>query len=93
VPASIARICLHVSLANPRDGWNLAQSSLGTSYQLADDLEYTRPAVRAAIDALAERGSLRLDDQGNVIGSAGLSIRPDRHEINLDGRRFWTWCA
>jgi alkylmercury lyase len=26
-------------------------------------------------------------------GSAGLSIIPDRHEIELDGRRFWTWCA
>jgi alkylmercury lyase len=22
-----------------------------------------------------------------------LSIHPDRHQIELDGRRFWTWCA
>lgn len=61
--------------------------------QLAYDLEYTEPAVRTAIDGLAGQGSLRLDDQGRVIGSAGLSIKPDRHEIDLDGRRFWTWCA
>ena len=28
-----------------------------------------------------------------VVGSAGLSVRPDRHEIEVEGREFWTWCA
>lgn len=23
----------------------------------------------------------------------GLSAKPDRHEIEIEGRRFWTWCA
>lgn len=64
-----------------------------TAAQLAADLEYTEPAVQDAIDGLARHGSLRLDDQGQVVGSAGLSIQPDRHEIDLDGHRFWTWCA
>jgi hypothetical protein len=42
---------------------------------------------------LAGQGRIRVDASGAVIGSAGLSIQPDRHEIDLDGQRFWTWCA
>lgn len=45
------------------------------------------------LDQLDHAGWIRRDDAGNVVGSAGLSIVPDRHEIELDGRRFWTWCA
>ncbi len=28
-----------------------------------------------------------------MVGSAGLSVSKDRHVIELDGRRFRTWCA
>ncbi len=45
------------------------------------------------LDALDGAGRIRRDDGGRVVGSAGLSVTPDRHEIELDGRRFWTWCA
>lgn len=61
--------------------------------QLADDLQQPELAVQAATDALHRQGQMRLDDAGRIIGSAGLSIRPDRHEITLDRRQFWTWCA
>ena len=30
---------------------------------------------------------------GPVVGSAGLSVVPDRHVIDLEGRSFWTWWA
>jgi alkylmercury lyase len=36
---------------------------------------------------------MRIDLDGRVVGSAGLSVVPDRHRIELDGRTFWTWCA
>ena len=36
---------------------------------------------------------MRRNAAGEVVGSGGLSVVPDRHEIELDGRRFWTWCA
>lgn len=62
-----------------------------TSEQLADDLNTTN--VHALVDELADQGRIRLDDEGRIVGSAGLNVRPDRHEIDLDGRRFWTWCA
>src|SRR5690348_2490735 len=57
----------------------------------ATGIELERP--RPLLDELAMAGRIRRDESGRVVGSAGLSIIPDRHEIELDGRRFWTWCA
>jgi alkylmercury lyase len=45
------------------------------------------------LDQLDARGRIRRDADGGVVGSAGLSVVPDRHEILLAGNRFWTWCA
>lgn len=45
------------------------------------------------LDQLDAAGRIRRDKSGAVTGSAGLSVMPDRHEIELDGRRYWTWCA
>ena len=61
--------------------------------QLADDLHHPEHDIRAAVDTLNQQGRVRLDAQGRVVGAAGLSIQPDRHQIDLDGHRFWTWCA
>jgi len=61
--------------------------------QLADDLHQPEDAVRNAIEDLHDQGQLRLDADGRITGVAGLSIQPDRHEITLDRRSFWTWCA
>src|SRR5262245_61829299 len=49
--------------------------------------------VDAAVRHLQAAGQIRVDEAGAIIGSAGLSVIADRHEIELDGRRFWTWCA
>jgi alkylmercury lyase len=45
------------------------------------------------LDELDRAGRIRRNAAGQVVGSAGLSVVSDRHEIELDGRRFWTWCA
>ncbi|MBJ7597967.1 organomercurial lyase [Candidatus Nephthysia bennettiae] len=45
------------------------------------------------MDELSQLGRIRLDDRRRVTGSGGLSVGPDRHQIELDGRKFWTWCA
>jgi len=47
----------------------------------------------AHLEELDRAGRIRRDGAGGVVGSAGLSVTRDRHEIELDGRRFWTWCA
>lgn len=53
------------------------------------------PGDRLAVllDDLNRTGRIRRDEAGRVVGSAGLSVVPDRHEIEIEGRRFWTWCA
>jgi alkylmercury lyase len=61
--------------------------------QLAADLDRTPGEVSAAVATLHQRGSIRRDNDGAVTGAGGLSIQPDRHQIELGGRRFWTWCA
>jgi alkylmercury lyase len=61
--------------------------------ELAADLARPVDEVAGSVEDMSRQGRIRLDAQGRVVGSAGLSIGPDRHEIDLDGRRFWTWCA
>jgi alkylmercury lyase len=45
------------------------------------------------LDEMDSAGRIRRDDRGRVVGSAGLSVIRDRHEIELEGRTFWAWCA
>jgi alkylmercury lyase len=45
------------------------------------------------LDELDSAGRIRRDESGRVVGSAGLSVVPDRHEIEIGRHKFWTWCA
>jgi hypothetical protein len=45
------------------------------------------------LEDLDRDGRIRRDATGHVVGSAGLSVTRDRHEIDLAGRTFWIWCA
>ncbi len=49
--------------------------------------------LAALVDRLDDAGRVRRDGAGIVVGSAGLSVTPDRHQIEVEGREFWTWCA
>lgn len=33
------------------------------------------------------------DQEGRVAGFWGLSTMPTRHQVGLEGRRLWSWCA
>ena len=60
---------------------------------LAERLETGIGALEQELAALVERGWIRRDADGGVVGSRGLSIAPTRHELELpQGRRF-TWSA
>jgi len=61
--------------------------------QLADVAGIKPDQVAILLDELDRAGRIRRDQRGRVVGSAGLSITPDRHAIELNGRKFWTWCA
>jgi len=60
---------------------------------LAAGLGTSAAQVQAELEELDRRGQLRLDGEGRVVGSCGLSVVPSRHELQTGGRRFWTWCA
>lgn len=49
--------------------------------------------VMTDIKALQCKGHIELDNEGFIVGVGGLSSAPTKHELSIDGRRFWAWCA
>lgn len=64
-----------------------------TAAELAVQSGINPKSLAGLLGELDSAGRIRRNVAGEVVGSAGLSVVPDRHEIDLDGRRFWTWCA
>jgi alkylmercury lyase len=71
----------------------LAHGVALTAEALAGATGIRREKLEEHLDDLHRAGQIRRDEAGRVMGSAGLSVTKDRHEIELDGRQFWTWCA
>jgi len=71
----------------------LAQGVAITGEELGAATGIQREKLDEHLDDLSRAGRIRRDESGRVTGSAGLSVIKDRHEIELDGRQFWTWCA
>ena len=38
-------------------------------------------------------GRVQLDEQGRLLGIAGLTINPSSHQLDINGTKRWTWCA
>jgi hypothetical protein len=53
----------------------------------------TRAEIEAELAWLAERGRARLNAHGDVVGIAGLSVTPTRHQLITGDRSRHTWCA
>jgi alkylmercury lyase len=64
-----------------------------TPEQLAEASGLDLERTTSMLEDLDRAGRIRRDGTGRVVGSAGLSVMPDRHQIELNGRTFWTWCA
>src|SRR5229473_2351551 len=64
-----------------------------TGEDLALAIGISADKVARLLEELNAAGRIRRDEAGRVIGSAGLSVVADRHQIDFEGRRFWTWCA
>src|SRR5216684_8637055 len=71
----------------------LAAGVPATGEDLAVSIGTSADKVARVLEELNTAGSIRRDEAGRVIGSAGLSVVADRHQIDFEGRRFWTWCA
>jgi len=50
-------------------------------------------AVTAALWWLQVAGLVEQDADDRVVGIAGLTLKPTKHLLVLDGRRLHTWCA
>ncbi len=52
-------------------------------------------SVAQITDILATRlqGRVELDDEGNLLGVAGLTLTPTRHQLTIGAKTRWTWCA
>src|SRR3989442_14630714 len=61
--------------------------------QIAAATKAAPSAVEADLRWLYAAGRIRLSAEGHVLGSAGLSVVSDAHELLLGSPRFWTWCA
>ena len=57
--------------------------ALGTSAEVAE--AFTRDS---ALSSLVYVGA-----DGRIQGFYGLSVSPTRHQITINGRKLWTWCA
>jgi len=64
-----------------------------TPEQLAEASGFDLERTTTMLEELDRAGRIRRDSTGRVVGSAGLSVMTDRHQINLNRRKFWTWCA
>jgi alkylmercury lyase len=71
----------------------LAAGVPATGKDLAVSIGISADKLARVLEELNAAGRIRRDDAGRVIGSAGLSVVADRHQIDIEGRRFWTWCA
>lgn len=60
---------------------------------LAADTGLSAPTTRDALAALVAAGTATVDRAGAVVAVGGLSVVPAGHQLVLDGRPFWTWCA
>jgi len=44
-------------------------------------------------ESVRARGRIEFDAKDRLIGLAGLSLTPSRHEVTINGSKRWTWCA
>ena len=45
------------------------------------------------IETSGAEGRVQFDADGRLVGIAGLTVEPTRHELNVEGTVRWTWCA
>ncbi|MCL1588750.1 MAG: organomercurial lyase, partial [Actinomycetia bacterium] len=50
-------------------------------------------SLHAIIETSGAKGRVQFDADGSLVGIAGLSVERTRHELNIDGKIRWTWCA
>lgn len=57
------------------------------------ELDISDKEGEPALRDLEAGGRIRLAENGDIVGSAGLSVVPSRHRLRIEKRWLWTWCA
>ena len=80
---------VHLSIATVRaltEGRPLSVELLSEAWGMP--LDQTRQIFRAA-----KGRSIEVDDRDQLVGAAGLSLNETSHEMIIDGRSMYAWCA
>lgn len=64
-----------------------------TAAELGERAGLPPERAEAAAERLLARETILVTDDGRIDGIAGLSLRPSRHELIMDGTSTHTWCA
>lgn len=49
--------------------------------------------VKETLEKVRASGQIELDENDQMVGIAGMTVTPGRHEIDVAGVKRWTWCA
>lgn len=60
---------------------------------LIETTDISAERVAEIFDEVRARGRVEFDDEDRLIGLAGLTLTPSRHQLTIDGSVRWTWCA
>jgi len=60
---------------------------------LSKAMDRKKDDVMARIKTLQGAGHVQLDGEECIVGVGGLSLLPTKHEMSIEGRTFWAWCA
>ncbi len=71
----------------------LAKGSPVTATQLAAALDVPVASAEDLLGRDSIRSFVYPDEEGHVLGFGGLATTPMPHELHLEGRTLWTWCA
>jgi Alkylmercury lyase len=81
------------TLAVRRAAFNQLLSGQPASIEaVADEAGLAQGQAQEAANLVASVGIAEVDD-GIIIGMDGLTTRPTRHGLVLNGVQLWTWCA
>lgn len=71
----------------------LRQGEVASPAAIAESAGLSVGEVDDALQSLASGGQVELDEDGRVVGSAGLTLLPTPHRLTLAGVPLHTWCA
>lgn len=71
----------------------LASGEPVTIAQLAQALGISAGVAEALVRESTLSPFVHTDKEGRIVGFDGLAVAPTHHQLTVNGRTLWTWCA